>query len=242
MSRQYEFPIPNEKTRKLILNIFLKNENTCSDIDLSLISKKTKNYTGSDLQELCKYAATLPLREFVRINCNNLNKFYSFENTTSTKKGDEDTKTKNISSNNSFISQLNPFLKTKNTLQNTKNNNSNTMLNNLTESIKKKNKKINLRSINMNDFIQSLKMIKSTSMQHKKHEMKYGYLDNNNNSKSTNNLPFNNFFNYPKNNLNNNNNKKFKGPKNIIGKDDNQDINQNNDDDNSDDNIDIPLD
>merc|ERR1719295_811905 len=66
MSRQYEFIMPDQKTRRLILGILLKTEKTHSDMDLNVIAEKTAFYSGSDLKELCKYAATLPLREYVR--------------------------------------------------------------------------------------------------------------------------------------------------------------------------------
>merc|ERR1711933_507686 len=66
MSRQYEFAMPDGKTRKLILNILLKTEKVDASVDLDAIAAKTAYYSGSDMKELCKYAATLPLREYVR--------------------------------------------------------------------------------------------------------------------------------------------------------------------------------
>merc|ERR1712129_277285 len=66
MSRQYEFAMPDGKTRKLILNILLATEKVHDDVDLNVIASKTAYYSGSDMKELCKYAATLPLREYVR--------------------------------------------------------------------------------------------------------------------------------------------------------------------------------
>ncbi len=66
MSRQYEFTMPDGKTRKLILSILLKTEKLEKDVALDIIASKTQLYSGSDLKELCKYAATLPLREYVR--------------------------------------------------------------------------------------------------------------------------------------------------------------------------------
>ena len=66
LSRQYEFAMPDCKTRRLILGILLKTEKTRPDVDLDRIAQSSPLYSGSDLKELCKYAATLPLREYVR--------------------------------------------------------------------------------------------------------------------------------------------------------------------------------
>ena len=70
MSRQYEFAMPDMKTRKLILSILLQTEKVHQNVDLNVIATKTAYYSGSDMKELCKYAATLPLREYVRKRSN----------------------------------------------------------------------------------------------------------------------------------------------------------------------------
>eukprot|EP00483_Globobulimina_turgida_P001715 UN01717 len=71
MSRQYEFTMPDDKTRKLILKILLKTEKIHKNVAFNVIASKTQLYSGSDLKELCKYAATLPLREYVRKKSSN---------------------------------------------------------------------------------------------------------------------------------------------------------------------------
>merc|ERR1711997_312429 len=50
----------------MILSILLSTEQTHADVDLDVIAQHSAMYSGSDLKELCKYAATLPLREYVR--------------------------------------------------------------------------------------------------------------------------------------------------------------------------------
>lgn len=56
-------PVPNMEGRKEILKIHTKNMPLAKDVDLNKLAKKTEGYSGADLQNLCREAAMLALRE-----------------------------------------------------------------------------------------------------------------------------------------------------------------------------------
>jgi ATPase family AAA domain-containing protein 1 len=63
---QLEVPPPDLKSREKILSILLANDlegNPKKDGLIRYVAMKTIDYTGSDLTELCKAAALMPLRE-----------------------------------------------------------------------------------------------------------------------------------------------------------------------------------
>ncbi|KAH9597358.1 AAA ATPase [Trypanosoma melophagium] len=63
---QIEVPVPNEVGRKKILSILLQHDiSDASEKELivQFVVSKTHGYTGSDLTELCKAAALIPIRE-----------------------------------------------------------------------------------------------------------------------------------------------------------------------------------
>lgn len=54
---------PNTKEREKILELYTQGMPLGGDVDIPLISKQTLNYTGADLQSLCREAAFAALRE-----------------------------------------------------------------------------------------------------------------------------------------------------------------------------------
>jgi transitional endoplasmic reticulum ATPase len=56
-------PPPNYEERMAILKVHTKNMPIAEDVDLSEIAKQTEYFTGADLQNLCREAALLSLRE-----------------------------------------------------------------------------------------------------------------------------------------------------------------------------------
>jgi transitional endoplasmic reticulum ATPase len=57
---------PDEKSRLEILNIDTKDMPLSTDVDLPKLAKETKLYTGADIENLCKEAGLLALRENIK--------------------------------------------------------------------------------------------------------------------------------------------------------------------------------
>ena len=66
MPLQFEFHLPNPEERKAILGLILKDERLDSSFDMDWLVKKTEEYSGSDLEELCKKAAFGPINSYLR--------------------------------------------------------------------------------------------------------------------------------------------------------------------------------
>ncbi|KAG4171905.1 hypothetical protein ERO13_A12G239600v2 [Gossypium hirsutum] len=64
-SQVFEIGKPDCDDREKILKVILKNERVEDAIDLYLIARLCEGYTGSDLFELCKQAAYIPLRDLL---------------------------------------------------------------------------------------------------------------------------------------------------------------------------------
>jgi SpoVK/Ycf46/Vps4 family AAA+-type ATPase len=56
---------PDQQERAEILNVILKGERVEDNIDFGYIAGLCKDYTGSDLFDLCKKAAYYPIRELL---------------------------------------------------------------------------------------------------------------------------------------------------------------------------------
>ena len=59
---------PDEKTRLNIFEIHTKDMPLAKDIILSDLAKKTENYSGADIEAICREAAILALRDDLKIN------------------------------------------------------------------------------------------------------------------------------------------------------------------------------
>lgn len=66
LPRQFLFELPNKKERAKIIDVILENNRLDPDFDIELIAEQTEGYCGSDLKELCKYAAMIPIREVIK--------------------------------------------------------------------------------------------------------------------------------------------------------------------------------
>lgn len=64
-SQAFEIGMPDQRERAEILKVVLKGERVEEDIDFDFIASLCDGYTGSDLHELCKKAAYLPIREIL---------------------------------------------------------------------------------------------------------------------------------------------------------------------------------
>ena len=57
-------PLPDEETRRTLLAILLKkNENTVSEADMEVLTRRTEGYSCADINNLCREAAMGPIRD-----------------------------------------------------------------------------------------------------------------------------------------------------------------------------------
>lgn len=68
LPRTFEIGLPNAKSRLQILNLFLDTHELTNEARAMIpaIANVTEGYSGSDLKELCKAAAMVPIREITR--------------------------------------------------------------------------------------------------------------------------------------------------------------------------------
>lgn len=65
LPQAFEVGMPNCAERAKILKVILKGENVEDNIDFDHIASLCEGYCGSDLTELCKQAAYIPIRELL---------------------------------------------------------------------------------------------------------------------------------------------------------------------------------
>jgi transitional endoplasmic reticulum ATPase len=68
-------PAPSRKDRKLIFEIFLKNIPLASDVEIEELLGLTENFSGADIESLCREAAMVSLRENIRARKVSMNHF-----------------------------------------------------------------------------------------------------------------------------------------------------------------------
>jgi len=66
LPRQYKFPIPDESSRLKILRKILPRISLDQSVDINELARLTADYTGSDLKEVCKVAASFVMQDYVR--------------------------------------------------------------------------------------------------------------------------------------------------------------------------------
>lgn len=62
----FEIGRPDQSERSKILQVILKGEKIDEDIDYYNIARLCEGFTGSDIFELCKQAAYIPVRELLQ--------------------------------------------------------------------------------------------------------------------------------------------------------------------------------
>lgn len=65
LPQAFEIGIPDRRERVEILKVILKGERVEEGIDYDYIASLCEGYTGSDLLELCKKAAYIPIRDLL---------------------------------------------------------------------------------------------------------------------------------------------------------------------------------
>ena len=69
MPKKFDVPLPDVKQRRRILQLVLGDtKRDEANFDLEFIARTTEGMSGSDLKELCRDAAMMPMREFLRQN------------------------------------------------------------------------------------------------------------------------------------------------------------------------------
>ena len=63
--REIEIPVPNQKGREEILEIYMKNMPISDDVDMTELAKLTPGYTGADISTLCKEAAIEAITKYL---------------------------------------------------------------------------------------------------------------------------------------------------------------------------------
>ncbi|KAG0453873.1 hypothetical protein HPP92_025177 [Vanilla planifolia] len=71
----FEIGIPDQSERSKILKVILKGEKVEEDIDYDCIARQCEGFTGSDIFELCKQAAYIPVRELLQSERNGENPY-----------------------------------------------------------------------------------------------------------------------------------------------------------------------
>jgi len=66
MPKRFAIRLPDREQRRKILNLMLSKTSLSSSLDINLLSSRTEGFSGSDLQELCRSAAMIPVKEFMR--------------------------------------------------------------------------------------------------------------------------------------------------------------------------------
>jgi katanin p60 ATPase-containing subunit A1 len=63
LEKRIYIPLPNEKGRKQLFELNLKGIKLSEDINFDVLTKKTKEYSGADISNVCRDATMMPLRK-----------------------------------------------------------------------------------------------------------------------------------------------------------------------------------
>jgi len=66
MPKRFAIRLPDREQRRKILDLMLSKTSLSPSLDINLLATRTEGFSGSDLQELCRNAAIVPLKEFMR--------------------------------------------------------------------------------------------------------------------------------------------------------------------------------
>ncbi|NHN47141.1 CDC48 family AAA ATPase [Halostella sp. JP-L12] len=66
LDRHVEVDLPDEDARREIFGIHTEDKPLADDVDLDGLAARTEGYTGADVEAVCREAATIAVREYVR--------------------------------------------------------------------------------------------------------------------------------------------------------------------------------
>ena len=65
LEKRIYIPLPNELGLKQLFNINLRGMRLGDDVDLDVLCRKVKGYSGADISNVCRDAAMMPLRNAI---------------------------------------------------------------------------------------------------------------------------------------------------------------------------------
>jgi outer mitochondrial transmembrane helix translocase len=68
LPKRYAVGLPNSTQRRKIFEILLKKATLAPDLSLDRLVAATEGYSGSDIKEMCRNAAMIPLREYLKVH------------------------------------------------------------------------------------------------------------------------------------------------------------------------------
>lgn len=66
MPKRFSVGLPGVEQRETILNLMLKDTRLDPEFSVEALAQRTEGFSGSDLKELCRNAAMIPMQEFMR--------------------------------------------------------------------------------------------------------------------------------------------------------------------------------
>ncbi|WP_254535181.1 CDC48 family AAA ATPase [Halomarina litorea] len=66
LDRHVHVPVPDEDARKKIFEVHTRNKPLADGIDLDQLARRTEGYVGADIEAVCREAALVATREFIR--------------------------------------------------------------------------------------------------------------------------------------------------------------------------------
>jgi len=68
LPKRYPVGLPNAVQRRKIFDILLKKASLAPDFSIDRLVVATEGYSGSDIKEMCRNAAMIPLREYFQVH------------------------------------------------------------------------------------------------------------------------------------------------------------------------------
>ena len=68
LPKRYAVGLPTAIQRHKIFSILLKKASLAPDVSIDFLVAATEGYSGSDIKEMCRNAAMIPLREYLKVH------------------------------------------------------------------------------------------------------------------------------------------------------------------------------
>lgn len=68
LPKRYAVGLPTPIQRRKIFNILLQKASLAPDFSIDRLVAATEGYSGSDIKEMCRNAAMIPLREYLKVH------------------------------------------------------------------------------------------------------------------------------------------------------------------------------